>query len=269
MTQEELRCANYRHLISPIIYNDEQWAPLSLYNIAEGYWISTYGRIYSEKTNCLLQGHIVENGYVVVTLRTFDGGRIYAHIHRMMMLTFCPIPNAELFVVNHKDGIKMHNYLFNLEWTTQKGNVEHAFETGLRGVGENSSHAIFTDDQIEHVCKCMQNGYNLVQLSKEVFDTTPNSQIRTLCSNIYNRKFWTHISYKYAVENYKRDYIFSIPQIEDISKILAKNINCNTHDILSLIGILNYTNDEYEIYNRAIRNIRQKKNFRHISSKYF
>lgn len=83
ITQDELIYANYRNLISPIIYPDEIWAPIKLYNISEGYWISTYGRVYSEKLNCLLKGHIVDNGYVTVTLRTVNNSRVYAHIHRI------------------------------------------------------------------------------------------------------------------------------------------------------------------------------------------
>lgn len=174
------------------------------------------------------------------------------------MLTFNPIEDPENYVVNHIDGIKTHNFLFNLEWTTQKGNVEHAFATGLRGVGEQSSHAIFTDEQVNHVCQCMENGYDIYSLSKEVFNSPPTQQIKSLCTMIYTRKFWTHISNKYAIENYKRNRVFSDVQLQIIINTLSSNPNMNTKDILNLLGIHNYDNNEYVRLNRAIWNIKRK-----------
>lgn len=258
ITQEELRCANYRNLISPMIFLDELWAPIKLFNISDGYWVSTYGRIYSEKLNCLLQGHIVNNGYVIVTLRTKDNSRIYAHIHRLVMLTFRPIDHPENYVVNHIDGIKTHNFLLNLEWTTQKDNVRHAFSIGLRGVGEQSSHTVFTDEQVHHVCKCMENGYDIYAISQEVFGTPPTQQIKSLCTNISTYKFWTHVSCQYAIENYKKNKVFSNIQLQIIINLLTENPNICTKDILDILEIYEYSKKDYERLNRAIWNIKRK-----------
>lgn len=268
MTQEELRMAPMRNYIVPMIYLDEQWKKIELLDLRPIYWISTYGRVYNEKTGYIMEGHIVDNGYVVVSFKDIYGKRIYRHVHRLMMLTFCPIPNAELYVVNHKDGIKTHNYLSNLEWTTQQGNVEHAFNTGLRKCGEDSSHAVFTNAQVHQVCKCMENGMNIYQLSYMVFDRAPDQQIKSLCTNIYSRKFWTEISSNYAIENYKRNMIFSVPQIECICSLLSNDINIDTSIILNNLSITSYSKSEYEVYNRAIYNIRKGKSCRNISEKY-
>lgn len=268
MTQEELQTAPMRYLQVPITYIDEQWKKIELFDLQPYYWISTYGRVYNDKTGYIMNGHIVDNGYVVVSFRDIYGNRIYKHVHRLVMLVFCPIPNPELYAVNHKDGIKTNNHISNLEWTTQQGNVAHAFSTGLRKYGEDSSHTVFTNEQVHKVCKCMENGMNIVQLSYAVFDKPPDQQIKTLCTNIYRRKFWVEISRDYIVENFKRNMIFSVPQIECICNLLSVDINMETSDILRALNIDAYSENEYEVYKRAIRSIRKGKSCKNISEKY-
>lgn len=268
ISQEELQMAPMRHLIVPVAFLDEQWKLIEFPDLPPYYWVSTYGRVYNERSGYIMNGHIVENGYVVVSFKNIYGKRIYYHVHRLVMLAFCPIQNPELYVVNHKDGVKTNNHISNLEWTTQKGNVEHAFRLGLRKCGEDSSHTVFTNEQVHKVCKCMENGMNLYQLSYNVFDRAPDQQIKTLCTNIYSRKFWVEISNNYAIENYKRNMIFSVPQIEYICQLLSQDINMDTSDILQYLSITLYTEKEYEVYNRAIRSIRKGKSCRNISEKY-
>lgn len=268
ISQEELQMAPMRHLIVPVTYLDEQWKQIELPDLPSYYWISTYGRVYNEKTGYIMNGHIVENGYVVVSFKNIYGKRIFYHVHRLVMLIFCPIQNAELFVVNHKDGVKTNNHISNLEWVTQQENIAHAFNTGLRKYGEYSSHSVFTNDQVHQVCKCMEDGMNIYQLSHAVFNRDPDQQIKSLCTNIYSKKFWIDISSNYHIENYRRNMIFSVPQIEHICKLLSMNINMSTSDILNSLNIISYSKSEYEIYNRAIWNIRRGKSSRNISEKY-
>lgn len=55
----------------------------------------------------------------------------YKSAHRLVMLTFCPIPNAEELTVDHKNHNKRCNELSNLEWVTEKENKKRAREDFL------------------------------------------------------------------------------------------------------------------------------------------
>lgn len=54
-------------------------------------------------------------------------------VHRLVALAWvsCTDPGINN-IVNHLDGVKHHNHYSNLEWTTYKGNIVHAFHNGLR-----------------------------------------------------------------------------------------------------------------------------------------
>lgn len=68
-------------------------------------------------------------GYLVVNLT--DGERkVNRSIHRLLAQAY--IPNLDnLPHVNHKDGVKTHNALDNLEWVTTLRNTQHAIEIGV------------------------------------------------------------------------------------------------------------------------------------------
>lgn len=55
-------------------------------------------------------------------------------IHRLVALAWLPRPSVmnDSMWVNHKDGIKSHNYASNLEWCTPSENAIHAYQNGLR-----------------------------------------------------------------------------------------------------------------------------------------
>ena len=64
--------------------------------------------------------------------------------HRLLALTFIPNPDNKQ-VVNHKNGNKKDNSISNLEWATQKENVQHAIDSGL------INHIIITGDKIPSI----------------------------------------------------------------------------------------------------------------------
>lgn len=66
-------------------------------------------------------------GYMIVKL----GGNNWSMVHTLVAKAFIPNPEGK-HCVNHIDGDKQNNAVWNLEWATYKENMEHAIRTGLR-----------------------------------------------------------------------------------------------------------------------------------------
>lgn len=72
-----------------------------------------------------------QHDYLAITL-THNKKSICRGIHIFIALAFIPNPDR-LPEVNHLNAIKSDNRACNLEWTTRKGNMEHAAKMGLLG----------------------------------------------------------------------------------------------------------------------------------------
>ena len=70
----------------------------------------------------ILKGGCTLNGYEFVTLE--DGKHYFRHY--LVLQTFCPNPNPELYTdINHIDENPHNNNLENLEWCTHKYNCNY------------------------------------------------------------------------------------------------------------------------------------------------
>lgn len=116
------------------IYDDDEviegevWKPLEpdLVRGQVGYFISSEGRVKNRKGR-INRSFGGSNGY--------SQHCIHPHVfaaHRLVAFAFLEgVPGKN--VVNHKDGDKTNCRVSNLEFVTQKENVQHAVDTGLSG----------------------------------------------------------------------------------------------------------------------------------------
>lgn len=95
-----------------LILNIERWK----YNKEYEVYVSTLGH-FKDKKKKNLPVKINEHGYCLV--KTSVG---FKRAHRIVMLTWKPIPNAEEITVDHLDHNKRNNTLKNLEWVTYEEN---------------------------------------------------------------------------------------------------------------------------------------------------
>jgi hypothetical protein len=92
--------------------------------------IDKNGTVINTKTKCTKSQWLGANGYYHVDIQEFGKIKKYA-VHRLLAIMFLPNPENKR-TVNHIDGDKTNNSLSNLEWATDKENIQHAYDTGLQ-----------------------------------------------------------------------------------------------------------------------------------------
>jgi hypothetical protein len=95
-----------------------------------GYAITENGRIWSICRKKYRKMHLDSWGYWELGLH--KNGKIkHYRVNRLVALTFIPNPE-NLPEVEHRDNNKLNNCYWNLFWSTQKDNMNHACYDGLK-----------------------------------------------------------------------------------------------------------------------------------------
>ena len=101
-----------------LIFKIERWK----FNKDFGVYVSTLGN-FKDRRKRNLPIKINSGGYCAICT---ERGVISAH--RLVLLTWRPIPEAEQLTVDHKNHNKRDNSLTNLEWVTREENERRAAE---------------------------------------------------------------------------------------------------------------------------------------------
>lgn len=107
------------------------------------YGITSCGKVYSYKSKKFLKPISNGKGYLGVNLYK-NGKKRRFYIHRLVAEAYLPNP-AGLPEVNHKDEIKSHNWLNNLEWCDRKYNACYSFAKKVRCVETGQIFDSITD----------------------------------------------------------------------------------------------------------------------------
>ena len=210
------------------------------------YYISNYGRVYSELRNCIMKAYKDEAGYYRISIRINPNESVFTGVHKLMLMSFYPITDPYRFIPNHKDGIKDHNYLDNLEWVTVSYNTRHALDNGLCNyIGTDNSRSYLTDEQVEQICQYIKDGYRVPQIATMMnLGTESQSERNKICAIIRNISYgsaYMNFSMKYDIPGMQGDYRFPEEMAYDICQIMSDpdNENYNYDDIANVLSIPN------------------------------
>lgn len=108
----------------------EEWKDIvfvqnnTLYDFTGKYQISNLGRVRNIRTGRILKPNKNNRGYTQIGLPINKKPKQFL-VHRLVATAFIPNPN-NLPVVNHKDENPNNNRVENLEWCTEKYNIQYS-----------------------------------------------------------------------------------------------------------------------------------------------
>lgn len=183
-------CTGYKGLLTNF---EEKWKPVVGF---EGqYEVSSHGQVkslsrWTRGTRSKLLSEIVmkkkinKGGYECVHLRDIDGKSHHPTVHRLVAEIFIPNPENK-GTVNHIDGDKRNNDMFNLEWATEAEQWHHAKSIDVIKTQRSTKFSPEFKQSVKDYYD--SEGCSIVQLSK-VFEISERSAGRIANNDFNNRK---------------------------------------------------------------------------------
>jgi hypothetical protein len=205
---------------------EETFKTVIIDGIDTHYQVSDHGRVFNKTKQKFLKPRSHTSGYEQVSLY-INKEEYRFYIHRLVMLTFEPDHPEEYNQVNHIDGDKTNNYLYNLEWCNNSLNQLHAHETKLKIAkkGIDAHNAKFNEKFIHKLCGYLSSGLNNYTIMK----IEPKADADILY-RLRNRISWTHISSEYSFPDVKNNN-------RGETNPFNKYSNDTVHEICKLIDI--------------------------------
>lgn len=239
-----------------------EWRSIYINGKKSRYKISNTGIVYNVDT-CRVQKPTISNSGYYRVLLSYKGYRMYVSIHRLVACYFIPNP-LNLPMVNHKDGNKKNNNVWNLEWVTAKENVIHSYDHHLNHSGEDNIRSTISNEDAKKICELLiSNEYTISEISKIVGCS------KKVIRHIKSGDSWKRISIFYDLKKHtKKDTNVLYGENHGSHKLtkksvmhvceLLQNTNKSLREIENITGV-SYTN---------IRNIYYKSSWKSISDEY-
>lgn len=162
------------------------------------YFISTWGLVYNGSTHHFLPQNLNydKNKYITISVSLKDGTNKYVQPHRLVLQTFADVPNSDKLDVNHFDGYKYHNWIWNLGWMTHDENIKYAVEEQQFTYGEDRGNSKLTNQQAEVICELIDKGLSNKQILN-LIDFGKDLKMGKIITNIRCGLSWKSISRKY------------------------------------------------------------------------
>lgn len=181
----------------------EIYKPVNYPRVIENWYsISNYGNVYSFKSQRNLSIWKDRYGYDAVSLKGINGKKINVNIHRLVAWEFVNgyDDNVGKTWVNHINADHTWNFYKNLEWVTQRENIEHGMSVGYAIIkrGEDNNMSIFSEETVRHICEMYQSGYTKSQIMKAYgYRKKTHQSFYSLITHIKSRNNWKWVSDEY------------------------------------------------------------------------
>lgn len=187
------------------------------------YLISSHGRVKNRLG--LIRKISKHNGYNVIDLSASNKRKTW-RVCRLVALHYVDNPDGKPYV-NHLDAIKDNDYYKNLEWSTQKENIDHAVRMGKIKVGEGSPYTKLKNCQVLEIFNSKDAGKILAK--KYGISISSVSEIRRGAK-------WSHLTGKEYVKSRILTYeeIMGIFNSYDTLPVTAKRYSV-TVEVVSAI----------------------------------
>lgn len=131
------------------------------------YVITKEGFTWNVRKNRPLPQQLGQDGYLRAQM-CLNGKKILRKVHRLVWSAFHGEIPLEL-QINHLDGNKTNNCLWNLELVNQSGNLRHAYKHGLMRPkkGERNGAAKLTEDLVLKIIDALKSGKTSASLARE------------------------------------------------------------------------------------------------------
>lgn len=229
-----------------------EWKQLIYNGEYQNYDVSNTGRIRyhnNGKELKLSKTRGMKNCYEFITITLNDGTTRNVGIHRLVAIMFIKVPSnyikkgkyIDSLVVDHKDDVKYHNIVQNLQWLTPKENIKKFYKS------ISSKNDLLVDDKtVKKICKDLMKETTIYEISQKY------NVSELLVYDIRYRKRYKEISEKYAFHSYQLSE-------EDVVKICE-----DLHAGLSAKAV----SDKYNYPIGAVVHILCRDSWTQISSKY-
>lgn len=181
---------------------EEQWKDISGY---EGlYAVSNLGRVksldrvsdrvrngkviaFKVRGRILKQTKATEYPMVTLCKGNKDNYKQPVNVHSLVAKMFIDNPK-ELPIVNHKDLDKFNNHIDNLEWTTFKGNIQHAVDNGKQVGVKGAGHYLtkLTEEDVRQIREKAKT------MTRKAIAKEYNMSV-SATNSIVNRSNWKHV----------------------------------------------------------------------------
>lgn len=126
----------------------EKWKEIENF---DGYWVSTQGRLWSEKSKKFIKTWALRNGYLQVDLCR-NAKRYHQLVHRLVAQAFIPNPENKP-QIDHVNAKRTDNRVENLRWCSAKENYEFKSNESKRKTEMNLHGAKLIIERInDEVC---------------------------------------------------------------------------------------------------------------------